>query len=267
MTLFKKRTYRAVFLGVLAMLALILGGVSVSADNEPIIMKYGEIYRDNEFDATAWFENGMYQPRKFYVYGGREESTDLTMLRVSVPPFPDSDLVDLRAWLVAGLNPVTHSIPELWPPPENYERILMNKHFDPRPQIQYSYSYFIEPNKPIDVFDAYLLLEGKRFYVSLKRDALTGEINAASRLWATEIPEEEEDVLMRQMEISGRHGIFASGGGRCPKTGWWTFSGKPESTRYYPEGETMNDYKIPGFWQWIGEKPPVDSNNKPNANP
>jgi hypothetical protein len=48
--------------------------------------------------------------------------------------------------------------------------------------------------------------------------------------------------------------------------GWWTFSDKPESTRYYSEGDQMFDYKIPGVWKWIGKVLPDDSNKQADDN-
>ncbi|MDR1064114.1 MAG: hypothetical protein LBL48_09355 [Azoarcus sp.] len=188
-----------VLLSFLTMLGAVWAeGASQGGTDEKIMMRYGFSFEDKSFDASRWFRNGMYQrrPDKISPSGFAEWS----MIRVSPPPIKDSDLDDMRAWLTTGLNPMTHDIPELGRVPEGYEKILLDDEFDPRPETRYTVSSFKEADVPLDHYATYLLIEGKRFYVDLARDAQTGEFVGASRTDSIYgISYEEQQKLFKEL--------------------------------------------------------------------
>ena len=246
--------------------------VSMDSDGRAM-MHYGWYSDETYFDASEWFRNGMYKrhPDPTLPSG----YSDVIMHRVSPLPFKDSELLDVRVWLVVGLNPVTHDIPGLARVPDDYEAILMDSRFDPRPQIRYVSSYFMEPDFPVDIYGCYLLIKGKRFFVDLKRDGRTGEFIRAGRAFGvTSLSLEEENELFKKLEEKQAQqkpqslppgasqqaepvSYTVRGGSRCPRTGWWythVDGGKP---RFFREGEIFPEFPPdPSYWQWGHETPP-----------
>jgi hypothetical protein len=203
-------------------------------DERKIMMMYEGRTYDEElwFDATRWLESGMYRPRKTSPYN--------TVLRAEIPPITVGQLEDLRAWMATALDPTSDYYPQ-WNKnapkvPEDYERIVMNKRFDPRAQVIYDYSYFAAPDKPVDVYYVYFLIGEEVFYVLLERNPFSGEFEDAFR--RNELPfgsyleyPVEYELKQRQKRMSGKEiapermpllvppGV--EDGTACPQTGWW----------------------------------------------
>jgi len=219
----------------------------IQADGR-IAMLYGSAFERGRFDATRWFKDGMYRLRY-----SAEMPSDLTMLRESIPPIPDSELEDLRAWLVVGLNPNDPYFSEeygLKKPHESYIKVLMDRNFDPRSQLIYHPSYFREIDKPRDMYTAYLLIEGERYFVGIERDAMTGKIVTASRKTHTSVHADKtrRDWLFKRLEERQKKQLPPSKDTEfpaaaleknpCPKTGYWWTPGV-EGERYFEKGERM----------------------------
>lgn len=175
------------------------------------------------FDATHWFTNGMYKRRSATPLGpGDTAFNHWGMDRVRPPDFPDEQVMELRTWIMTGLeigNPL-FSMPQL--PPGSEETILYNKNFDPRSQIIYNLSGFEEKDKPVDTYTFYTLLDGKRFFVQLDRDALTGKIIGARREPnISTMTSKEQDVLFGKLEKRQQPGLRVRSGTACPYPGVW----------------------------------------------
>jgi hypothetical protein len=175
------------------------------------------------FDASAWFANGTYQrvlndnPQLF---PGLKYSR-LSMRRTSPPPFTDEEVLSLRTRIYMALTDDFDARHGLYPcpiVPESVETIGAGSDFDPRPQVIYAYSGFArgfdspgrmqEPihshvdyyPKPVDYYHFYTLLDGERFYVSIKRDGVSGEIIHTSRLVSLGIPKDEEERRFQKLQ-------------------------------------------------------------------
>jgi len=212
-----------------------------------IVMQYD--YFRERFDATKWFKNGMYRLK---TDSWDSYLMDDQMLRVSVPPVPDSELRLLRASLVVGLDPVMLELHgndfNYAPPPESYKEILTDNRFDPRPLMIYAYSFFKDIDKPRDIFVVYLLIEGKRYFVRLERDAMTGEIESTRRWFMVRVGDERGNWLFKRLEDRQKGLIPVSkdtefptavlGGVPCPKSGNWWVRYMP-GERFFNKGEKM----------------------------
>lgn len=267
------------FLGAVFTSALTMFGVARAEDagssgaDGRIMMHYGWYSDRTYFDASQWFKNGMYK-RKINT-GMPSGYSEVVMIRVSPLPIEDSDLGIVRAWLATGLDPVTNDIPELGRVPEGWEEYLMDRNFDPRPQIIYTGSHFAEPDMPVDVYGCYLLIKGKRFFVNLKRDGRTGKFIGARRTDSVVgISYQEQKKLFKKLEEKQRkpakptsdapqslhqsgQSITVGAGSKCPMTGWWFTYALAGEPRYFNQGEVMPELEPgPTYWQWGGENKP-----------
>jgi len=119
-----------------------------------VMMQYGALdtifAKTKRFDATKWFKNGTY--RLWRGLWNEDVFDEIIMLRMSVPPVPDSELDDLRAALVVGISPemleLRGNLFNYQAPPPPYERTLMSDDFDPRSQLIYEQSYFDKMDVP-----------------------------------------------------------------------------------------------------------------------
>uniref|UniRef100_UPI002AC35217 hypothetical protein n=1 Tax=Burkholderia sp. BCC1999 TaxID=2817448 RepID=UPI002AC35217 len=186
------------------------------AMNKKIMMRVSE--DDPLFDATKWFSNGMYQrtplkdkDRVYYPAGTKYNDT--LMLRISPPPFTDDQIEILQMRIVRALK--GEIFPADFPPkvPLSVEDIGLGSDFDPRSQIVYISSRFNdyvgdESRVPIDNYTFYTLLEGKRFFVYIRRNGETGEILRTSRSRSSHIPDDEEErrfqLLQSQADLQSR---------------------------------------------------------------
>jgi hypothetical protein len=236
--------------------------------NEEIMMHYGWYSHATYFDASRWFKNGMYQrDTDSFLPSGY---SDVRMIRVSPLTFKDSDLINVRIWLVLGLDPRTDNT-ELERVPNDYEEILMDSRFDPRQQIHYSGSYFKEPDFPVDVYGCYLLIKGKHFIVSLERDGRTGKFIRADRdIGIVGISYDEQQKLFKELEEKQKQeqepqksssppsdpspepiSHILKGGNKCPRTGWWYTHIDGGKTRFFSEGEIFPEFPSnTTYWQW-----------------
>jgi len=231
-----KRTAVLILVMVLAAFALnwtVSGG---SAMNEKIMMRVSE--DDPLFDATQWFSNGMYQriplrneDKVYYPVG--THYNDTLMRRISPPPFTDEQVESLQINIVMALK--GEVFPADFPPkvPASVDDIGLGSSFDPRPQIVYISSRFNdygsdESKVPIDNYTFYTLLEGKRFFVYIRRNGETGEILRTSRSRSSHIPEDDEERRFQQLQSKAdlqsrldEPGWKKRSGELCPWPGTW----------------------------------------------
>ncbi|WP_155635618.1 hypothetical protein [Burkholderia cepacia] len=176
--------------------------------NDKIMMRILE--DDPPFDATQWFTNGMYQQihlrdedKIYYPVGTK--NNDTLMRRTSPPPFSDEQVEILQMRIVRALK--GEIFPADFPPkvPSSVDELGLDSGFDPRPQIVYLTSGFMDfgddkPKVPVDYYTFYTLLEGKRFYVFIHRNGATGEILRTSRSRSSHIPEDEEERRFQPLQ-------------------------------------------------------------------
>ncbi|WP_269509020.1 hypothetical protein [Burkholderia sp. IMCC1007] len=162
------------------------------------------------FDASPWFHNGTYQrfPNDDQaLYPGLEYS-QIIMKRTSPQPFPDEEVQYLRVRIYMAL---THKLSGNFQPavPISVESIGVEADFDPRPQIVYFSSGFQRgvhaPGAPVDYYQFYTLLDGKRFFVSIERDGASGEIIYASRDISSRLPKDEDERRFQQLQSKADH--------------------------------------------------------------
>lgn len=127
-----------------------------------IMMYYGGFEVEEMFDASQWFTSGMYKPRNIEADGG---ASNVTMLRSQPKPFTREQLAELpyaaaEAFDLSHLDGTDTQALVLNPP-------------DLSQRIRYTYSAFSEPNKPEDYYHLYLELSGKRYVITVSRDART----------------------------------------------------------------------------------------------
>jgi hypothetical protein len=247
--------------------------MDTTVTQEPIMMLYGRFHwhsdnPDDYFDASHWFESGMYKrrPSKWGPGGFSYNS----MFRVSIPPIPDSDLEDWRVAITVGLSPEmerTRLDPtELPPPPEDYRKYTMDEQYDPRPGLFYIASYFPEKDKACDTYGLLVLIEGKRYYIHVERDPLTGKVLRADRSTGFALTDEEEDAYIKVIEehqnrskqTDAAYDIPAPMpvGATCPQEGWWSAEGGSEGPYYFKKGGVFPDFKrspASKNWQWFSE--------------
>ena len=204
--------------------------------SEKVMMRISE--DDPLFDATKWFSNGMYQriplkdeDRVYYPAGAKYKDTLMT--RTNPPPFTDAQVEILQMRIVRALK--GEIFPADFPPkvPPSVEDIGLGSGFDPRPQIVYISSRFNdyvgdESKVPIDNYIFYTLLEGKRFFVYIRRNGETGEIFRTSRVRSSHIPDDEEErrfqLLQSKADLQSRldePGWKQRSGALCPWPGAW----------------------------------------------
>jgi hypothetical protein len=245
-----------------------------SIAGEKVIMEYGQSSEpDGTFDATRWFENGMYKRRRV---SWLPDFATNSMMRVSLPPFHFSQVEDLRHWLVVWVNEFLLSWPKRVPsqkdrfahiPESKVRETLLDERFDPRSQIIYRYSVFWEIDKPTDVYTVYLLIEGQRFYANMEIDGVSGKIQYgwANDTGAMSVSSVTNDLIFAEIEArQKRIGEKPSDPRRmptwvppgvpkdmaCPQAGWWWAPPDPDDSvepdavappvrRYFQKGEIM----------------------------
>ncbi|WP_309262605.1 hypothetical protein [Lysobacter arvi] len=191
-------------------------------DDEKIMMYPGDGLFGEPFDATGWFANGMYRRNRYA--DERVGFSNTGMTRVAPPPFPDWQLEDLRIWIAMGLEQPT---PGGRVTPQAAIDQVGDPSFDPRHQIIYQGSGFIAPDEPTDGYAFYMLHDGKRYFVALDRDPISGKITSASRAISLG-PRELEERLFEELETRRKlaawrnaPGLRASSGQPCPYPGVW----------------------------------------------
>ncbi|NHB12366.1 hypothetical protein GWK53_38485 [Burkholderia cepacia] len=204
--------------------------------NEKIMMRILE--DDPPFDATQWFYNDIYQripltdeDKAYYPAGAKYN--DILMKRISPPPFPDEQVEILQINIVMALR--GEIFPADFPPnvPSSVDKLGLDSGFDPRPQIVYITSRFMDygddkPKLPVDYYTFYTLLEGKRFFVSIKRSGKTGEILFAFRVHDIAIPSDDEERRFQELQSKAdlqsrldEPGWKQRSGELCPWPGTW----------------------------------------------
>jgi hypothetical protein len=130
-----------------------------------ILMYYGGTEIEEMFDATQWFANGMYKPRNMEADGG---ASKVTMLRSKPMAFNRAQLDDLP-FVAAGAFDYSQY------KDVDTQAFVLNPP-DLRQRVRYAYSAFAEPNKPVDYYNLYLELHGKRYVILFSRDAQSGDL-------------------------------------------------------------------------------------------
>ncbi len=129
-----------------------------------ILMYYGGTEIEEMFDATQWFTSGMYKPRNMEADGG---ASKVTMLRSKPKSFTAAQYEELPLIASGRLR---------WNFPDLDRAPLINNPPDLRQRVRYAYSAFAEPNKPVDYYNLYLELHGKRYVILFSRDAQSGDL-------------------------------------------------------------------------------------------
>lgn len=130
-----------------------------------VMMNYGLWSpEDNRFDASRWFESGMYRRR---TTGTPAEISVDTMLRNKPLPVTREMNEDLVA--IAGVA-LEYDFPEI-----NTDS-LINHPPQLTQRVRYWVSKFDQPDKPVDLYNLYLELDGQRFVITFSRDAQTGDL-------------------------------------------------------------------------------------------
>lgn len=199
--------------------------------NEKIMMRAS--FDEPLFDASPWFHDGTYQRFRNVdqaLYPGLEYS-QIIMKRTSPPPFSDEEVQYLRVRIHMAL---THKLSANFQPPVplSVESVGVGADFDPRPQIVYFSSGFLRgvdaPGAPVDYYQFYTLLDGKRFFVSIERDGASGEIIYASRDLSSRLSKDEEERRFQELQSKADHqarldapGWKMRSGDLCPWPGIW----------------------------------------------
>ncbi|WP_187669615.1 hypothetical protein [Zestomonas carbonaria] len=188
------------------------------------------------FDATRWFTSGMYRRKESPLEGWKYNPYGMT--RVSPPAFPSEQLPELRDWIAFGIKndygKMTLEVPDV------ADDLLRDERFDPRPQIVYVFSGFQETDKPRDNYIFYALIEGKRFFVLLERDGISGEIISARRESRMRgMRKEDMDALFQVLEKRQKPGLRVSSGQPCPYPGVWECLDCPLAPQTFAHGVTL----------------------------
>ncbi|KRW58842.1 hypothetical protein [Pseudomonas sp. TTU2014-080ASC] len=126
-----------------------------------VMMHFGGWDVEDTFDASRWFNSGMYKPRS--EADGR--TSMVTMLRAKPLTFTKDQIQELPFTVLALLR---NEFPEI-----NRETYLDNPP-DLSKRYRYAYSAFSKPNHPEDYYYLYLELEQRRFVATIRRDAQSG---------------------------------------------------------------------------------------------
>ena len=129
--------------------------------NQKNMMYYGGWDVEDTFDASRWFNSGMYKLRS--EADGR--TSMVTMLRAKPLTFTKDQIQELPFTVLALLR---NEFPEI-----NRETYLDNPP-DLSKRYRYAYSAFSKPNHPEDYYYLYLELEQRRFVATIRRDAQSG---------------------------------------------------------------------------------------------
>ncbi len=130
-----------------------------------VMMNYGLWSpEDNRFDASRWFDSGMYRRRSI---GTPPEVSADTMLRNKPLPITRDMNEDLVATAGVALEydfPGVNTDSLISHPPQLNQR------------VRYWLSKFDKPDKPVDLYNLFLELEGQRFVITFSRDGQTGNL-------------------------------------------------------------------------------------------
>jgi hypothetical protein len=278
---------------IISLLLLAIGLVSVylphtSREQSMFVMSYGHSWNDDYFDASKWFENGMFQPR----LDEDGNPHPILMLRTSPPPIPDSQLSAFRAMLAVALDPANYAF-DLYVnldflkdepvPPEYFKDLVMDDNFDPRTGFIYHSSSFRDKDKPIDHYSASLIIDGQLYHVMFDLDSITGKIGNAYRTYGIGLSEEEEKALLKKLpnlqgpnakknETSSAnvpllseenhaqrppkiwHAVRVEAKKPCPASGFWYTLAKENSRAFFEKGAVFPDFPHSKYgstlWYW-----------------
>lgn len=138
--------------------------------SENVMMYYGPWSEEEiRFDASQWFSSGQYRPRYM---GERNMRSATTMLRNQPRIFTAKD--NERLCVVAA-SALDYSYPEV-----DSTLLMDTTPEDLYRRVRYAYSAFAEPNRPVDTYLLYLLLNGERYVITFSLDAQSGEYQPAA---------------------------------------------------------------------------------------
>lgn len=128
-----------------------------------IMMYYGSRSEGEVFNATQWFTKGMYRPRNIEADGS---ASMITMIRTKAPDFSKQQLEELpfSVGQAFGLS----SFDDLDTEPFEFSEPDLSKRY------RYVYSSFDAPDVPVDYYEVYLDLFGRRFVATVSVDAQNG---------------------------------------------------------------------------------------------
>ena len=148
--------------------------------SDKVMMYYGPWSEEEiRFDASHWFNRGMYRPRYM---GERNIRSATTMLRNQPKVFNAKDNAELGIDAIMALNAdypaVDSSVLSESAPEDLYRR------------VRYAFSAFPEPDQPADSYRLYLQLNGERYIITFAIDAQTG-VHLASGSYAEKFDPEQ----------------------------------------------------------------------------
>ena len=153
-----------------------------------VMMYYGPWSpEENRFDASRWFNSGMYRPR---LMGAPPEESPVTMLRNKPEGLHhiDNDIL-----LTEALFAIGRQYPKL-----DTEDLVLNTP-DLHRQLRYGYSSFAEPDKPVDSYWLFLTFQHKTVVVTIDWDVTEKKLlhrSTASNL----IAKSDEEAAYRQLK-------------------------------------------------------------------
>ncbi|MCG7324076.1 hypothetical protein [Achromobacter sp. ACRQX] len=185
------------------------------------------------FDASPWFHRGTYQRFRNEdqaLFPGLKYS-QIIMMRTSPQPFTDEEIASLRIRIYMAL---TDSIGADFQPkvPASFASRGLGSDFDPRPQTVYISSGFRRgvgsPGAPEDYYHFYTLLDGQRFFVSIKRDGADGKTIYTSRDINSRLSKSEAERRFEELQAKSDYqawldapGWKKRSGEPCPWPGIW----------------------------------------------
>ncbi len=194
MTAYMKKLNAFSVIGLCAVAVLIgLNIVGKEDDMSSKVMMYYGIWSpdDNRFDATRWFDSGMYRRR---IMGTPPEASVETMLRNKPLPITERMNEDLVA--IAGVA-LEYDFPEV-----NTES-LINQPPALSHRVRYWISKFEKPDRPVDLYQLFLNLDQKRFVITFSRDAQTGDLiddNSATLVYANQESDAEYVRTFKELD-------------------------------------------------------------------
>jgi hypothetical protein len=131
----------------------------------PMMMHCSDCKKGETFDATQWFSNGMYRLETDLI-----PNPMITMIRRKPVVFTAKDNDQLMEAALRGVGNAGGESQDVialeaqWP-------VLTRR-------VRYSYSVFVAPDVPRDLYDMYVQVGRKKFLVMIGLDVNTGEITA-----------------------------------------------------------------------------------------
>lgn len=145
-----------------------------------------------KFDATKWFENGMYAPQEF-----DSKLNPYIMTRNEPFVFKAKDNQFLVQVAIEALDDVQ---------PQVNTRIVWNAWPVLTKRVRYSHSFFMAPDKPADVYKLYLQVSYRRFVIDLQLEGDDGNITytgETQEVTSTDPEEEEHNNTFDEMDDAG----------------------------------------------------------------